>query len=137
MDVMDIVKNPIIIGLLAGLITYMYMRWKNDYYNKDKKKRKDINLLIPFSVFVVFWFISYAYFSNDNEISILPSNIEEHIAEIEKKPDLNLNDKNDIGVKIKTSVNKISETSDPVSFNLVSNGVHIPTSLPEILFEMN
>jgi D-alanyl-lipoteichoic acid acyltransferase DltB (MBOAT superfamily) len=126
MDITDIITNPVIIGLLAGLITYMYMRWRNDS-NKNKKKKKNINLLIPFAVFVVFWFISYAYFSSSDE------EIHENI--INKK-----NDKmNNLNIKIKpTNHVTISDTSEPVSFNLVSksNGVHIPDNLPDILFEM-
>ena len=141
MDVMDIIKNPVVIGLLAGLITYMYMRWKNDSDkdNKDKKKKKDINLLIPFSVFIVFWFISYAiYFSNEEESEKPEAVIAQAVIEQTGAPNkINLTKNNDINIKIKPTKVNTSETSDPVSFNMVSNGVHIPTSLPNILFEMN
>jgi D-alanyl-lipoteichoic acid acyltransferase DltB (MBOAT superfamily) len=135
MDITDIITNPIVIGLLAGLITYIYMRWRNNK-NKDKKKRKDINLLIPFSVFVVFWFISYAYFSSLDEDATksTPANNIINVPE----------NTNNVSIKIKPSQNlntnqKLSDTSEPVSFNLVSksNGVHIPDNLPDILFEMN
>ncbi len=132
MDITDIITNPIVIGLFAGLLTYIYMRWRNEKKDKrDKKNKKDINLLIPFSVFIVFWFISYAYFSSYEE----SDNIQVQ----------NNNINNDINIKIKPTNytnNQISETSEPVSFNLISKtnnsfGVNIPDNLPDILFEMN
>jgi hypothetical protein len=139
MDITDIITNPIVIGLLAGLITYIYMRWRNNK-NKDKKKKKDINLLIPFSVFVVFWFISYAYFSSLDEDTTKSTSVNNII----NATDNIIEKKNNVSIKIKPSENlnanqKISDTSEPVSFNLVSksNGVHIPDNLPDILFEMN
>jgi hypothetical protein len=139
MDITDIITNPVVIGLLAGLITYIYMRWRNDR-NKDKKKKKDINLLIPFAVFVVFWFISYAYFSSCDEdiVTKQQATIENNIPNVFENISLKKN--NDVSIKIKPSNQvAVSETSEPVSFNLVSksNGVHIPDNLPDILFEMN
>jgi hypothetical protein len=142
MDVMDIIKNPIVIGLLAGLITYMYMRWKNDNDkdnkdNKDKKKKKDINLLIPFSVFIVFWFISYAYFSNEDESEKSTEIVQVVVEKTSEANKNNLSKNNDINIKIKPTKNDMSETSEPTSFNMVSNGVYIPKNLPNIFFEMN
>jgi len=77
---MEIVKNPIIIGLLAGTVTYMYMNWsiENSDYEKDEydivldesgKKQKvykkpEVNLLIPLLVALIGWFITYAYFEH-------------------------------------------------------------------------
>lgn len=139
MDITNIITNPITIGLLAGLITYIYMKWRNDKYNKnkDKKKKKDINLLIPFSVFIVFWFISYAYFSSLDENTTKENKTEEHPNIIE-----NIIDKknNDINIKIKKNNDtnpKLSE-SEPISINLISktNGVQIPENLPDIFLEM-
>lgn len=137
MNIMNIIKNPVTIGIVAGLLTYLYMKWKynqdqkiNKYKNRNKKP-KDINLLIPFAVFIVFWFISYAYFCNDfddDDVVIVPkiNNME--------MPLNSINPMEPIPVyKLKK---EISETSDPTEFNLVSNGIHIPKQLPDILFEM-
>jgi hypothetical protein len=117
MDIISIIKNPITIGLIAGLITYVYMKWKNEKKHNKNKKYKEDDLLIPLAVFIVFWFISYAYFCNEDENIIVPS------SEFVNK-----------SYKFK---NNISETSDPSSFNLVSNGIQIPNQLPDILFEMH
>lgn len=133
MDIMDIIKNPVIIGLLAGMLTYMYMKWRNDSGAKKhkNKKSKDINLLIPLAVFIVFWFISYAYFSS-NDDDTLHKHSSKHIEpELPKKYKLT----RDI-IDVKIDGPKLSDTSEPASFNLVSNGVHIPNQLPDIMFEM-
>lgn len=126
---MDVVKNPIMIGLVAGMITYMYIKWRNESMvkkNKNKKKKnKDVNLLIPLSVFILFWFISYAYFSSDSNNKSSESTF------VPKKYKLTRD-----APEIKLNSPVISNTSDPASFNMVSNGVHIPNHLPDIMFEM-
>ncbi len=130
MDISEIITNPIVIGLVAGLITYIYMKWKNEKdkegkEKKDKKKNTDVNLLIPASVFVVFWFISYAYFSSD---------------EVSTKNSTLTKDADKINVKIRPvkSVELSSASNEPASFEVISksNGVHIPNKLPDIFFEM-
>ena len=128
MDMTDIITNPIIIGLVGALITYMYLRWRNEKKqknkNKNKNKKENINLMIPFAVFVVCWFISYAYFSSTDD------------SDSSKTETLNK-----IDIKIRPSV-KTTElqlsTSDPQEFELVSktNGVYIPNELPDIFHEM-
>lgn len=123
MDISDIITNPIVIGLVGGLITYIYMRWRN-----EKKKKKDVNLMIPFAVFVVCWFISYAYFSSIDSSSSTTSTSK-----------LNSSDKIDIKIIPSTKTTTLqSSTSEPQEFELVSktNGVHIPNELPDIFHEM-
>ena len=135
MNFWDIVKNPIIIGLFAGVLTYVYMEWKNakDYKkskNKNKKK-KEVNLLIPLGVFIVFWFIAYAYLSSDaGDTNVATVDAKEQI-----KRDLvrDLNAEQMPKYKFKKDG---SDTSEPLSFNLVSGGIQIPTTLPDILFEV-
>ena len=127
MDVSEIITNPIVIGLVAGLITYIYMKWKNekDKGKKDKKKNTDVNLLIPASVFVVFWFISYAYFSSDD---------------VSSKNSTSVKESEKINVKIKPtkSAELSSASNELASFEVISksNGVHIPNELPDIFFEI-
>ena len=64
----DILKNPIIIGLLVALITYVYMYWEaNKKYEKNPKiKREQISILIPSIVGIIAWFIASGYFNNNN-----------------------------------------------------------------------
>lgn len=123
MEVMDIIKNPVVIGLTAGFITYLYIKWRinKELKNTDKyNKKTDVNLLIPFAVFVVFWFITYAYFNTDEKTDAQSCNI----TLIDKKTDLHI------------PKSQIDLENNQV-FKVVTNGVQIPNTLPEILFEMN
>jgi hypothetical protein len=87
-----------------------------------------MNLIIPFFVSIVFWFISYAYFSLDKDENI----------NIIQNPQIGGNIQTNLSNNIDVIAKKnLSDTSEPHSFNLVSNGVQIPTNLPDILFEMN
>jgi|SRR3989338_9389134 len=122
MNIWDIIQNPIIIGLFAGVVVYIYM--KNE---KKDQKNKNINLLIPLVVFIAFVFISHVYFEcyDSNEISPVVVN----------KPIMP--PMNEIYQSSLIESKNISETSDPASFSLVTNGIQIPNQLPNILFEMN
>ena len=122
MNIWDIIQNPIIIGLFAGVVVYIYM--KNE---KKDQKNKNINLLIPLVVFIAFVFISHVYFEcyDSNEISPV----------VENKPIMP--PMNEIYQSSLIESKNISETSDPASFSLVTNGIQIPNQLPNILFEMN
>lgn len=73
----EILKNPVIIGLLAGAIVYNYMAWnrkkeiekrlKKGKKIKDEQKYNDI--VIPSIVAIIVWFISFAYFNYKEEKS--------------------------------------------------------------------
>ena len=54
-----ILKNPIVIGLVAGVITYLYMYWEEDKKRKKnpKAKHRPINIVTPGVVSVITWFI--------------------------------------------------------------------------------
>ena len=65
---MDIIKNPVIIGLFFATVTYVYLYRSVNDKKKSKKhhKKEEINLLIPLIVGLIVWFMSFAYFQNDN-----------------------------------------------------------------------
>jgi len=73
----EILKNPVIIGLLAGAIVYNYMAWnRKKEIEKRLKKGKKIkeeqkynDIIIPSIVAVIVWFISFAYFNYKDEKS--------------------------------------------------------------------
>ncbi|ATZ80589.1 hypothetical protein BMW23_0542 [Bodo saltans virus] len=123
MNFWNIIQNPIIIGLVAGVIAYMYIKWKNDkeYLKKKKRdpntKQKPVNLLIPAIAFIVFVILSHFYLESQN------TNTQIDLSTTEKK-----------NYKF---IKEMTEISEPNSFNLISTGIQMPNNLPEILFELN
>jgi hypothetical protein len=63
---MDIVRNPVVIGLFVGTMTYAYLSHSAKDKNKNDKnyKKQKINLMIPLVMALIGWFIAYAYFEN-------------------------------------------------------------------------
>ncbi len=61
---MDIIKNPIILAVLAGTIAYLYL-----YYNKQSKEKskESINLMYPGIVALITLVSSYLFFSSKTE----------------------------------------------------------------------
>jgi heme/copper-type cytochrome/quinol oxidase subunit 2 len=67
-----LVKNPVVLAVVAGVIVYAYMAWnKKQEDEKRLKKGKKIreenkynNIIIPGVTAVIVWFIAYGYFNN-------------------------------------------------------------------------
>ena len=49
---LEILKNPIFLGVLAGAITYLYLLWDNKK-KKNLKSKKNVNIIIPLVVAVI------------------------------------------------------------------------------------
>ena len=62
-------KNPIILGLLGAILSYVYLYWKAEQkYKEDKSvKKEQVNILIPGAIGVIVWFIAATYFESENE----------------------------------------------------------------------
>lgn len=58
---MDLLKNPIVIGILAAAITYGYFYYDINK-NKDDDENKRVPILTPLIVGVLVWFVSSCYF---------------------------------------------------------------------------
>ena len=132
---MDIVKNPIVIALVSGVITYVYLSWQADKNNKKKKHRKnkeEVNLMIPFVVSLITWFLAYAYF----EYTPVPHNIIPHaLHQNVDISDFDINKKQlplpippSPGYKFVGDI--VPENQDP-RFSLLTTGVQIPKNLPD------
>jgi len=141
-----IIKNPIIIGLVAGVITYAYLTWQVEKENKKKKHRKEkeeVNLLIPLVVSIIVWFIAYAYFeytpnqSKINNIQI-PGNIN-GMHNIEMNHFLGNSAKIPIPIAPSKGYNftgdVLPEPTDP-RFNLLTTGVNVPKDIPDVWLDM-
>ena len=79
---LDILKNPIILGVLAGTVAYLYYYWQESQRQKKNpaSKKKPINIFVPGVAAVVVWFASSMYFDKKNNSSqeggatLLPNN---------------------------------------------------------------
>ena len=132
---MDIIKNPIIIGLFAGTLTYIYFKWQLDEKNKKRhkkgRKKEEINLIIPLVISIIVWFVSYAYFDSISE-NIISEKITSDIGRTRISMPLPIAPSN----KYKFVKDVISESSDPKSFSLLTSGVTIPSKLPDVLLDL-
>jgi hypothetical protein len=68
-----LIKNPVIIAVVAGVLVYAYMAWNKKQENEKRLKRgkkikeenKYDNIIIPGVTAVIVWFIAYGYFNNN------------------------------------------------------------------------
>jgi hypothetical protein len=68
-----LIKNPVIIAVVAGVLVYAYMAWNRKQENekrlkkgkKIKEENKYDNIIIPGVTAVIVWFIAYGYFNNN------------------------------------------------------------------------
>jgi|LakMenEpi03Aug12_release.lakeMendotaPanAssembly.Ray.scaffolds.fasta_scaffold66885_6 hypothetical protein len=127
---LDILKNPVIIGLFATAITYGYLLWQlhSEQKRRHKKGRKntkkeDVNLLIPAIVGIIIWFIAYGYFEySNNDLNELNDRIQNNITLGEKNYKLVKDD--------------LSSGNTIKSFDLITKGINIPKKpLPDVFIE--
>ena len=77
---LDIIKNPVIIGLTVGVLVHLYFKWEaSKIENKDKNKRKDSNLLIPLFLGIAAWFIAHNYYEKYNFDEVISNNINNNV----------------------------------------------------------
>lgn len=66
---MDLLKNPVIIGIIFGIIAYIYLKWDTDKKNLENKNKniepKKVNLIIPLAIGLLGWFIAHNYYLNN------------------------------------------------------------------------
>ena len=60
----DLLKNPIIIGILSAVGTYLYLSWdaERKYKKNPNIPKKKINFITPAIIGVIIWFLSSCYF---------------------------------------------------------------------------
>ena len=120
----NIIKNPTLIAVVAGVITFSYLTWKrkqNQKNKKNKKNKSDKNnndLIITGAITVLVWFIAYGYM-NYNSTNV-----------VEKVPEKN--------VPTYKLVKEISES--PKSFTLMNptGGITMPLAgnqMPDVFID--
>ena len=158
---LDIIKNPVIIGLTVGVLVHLYFKWEaSKKENKDKNKRKDSNLLIPLFLGIATWFIAHNYYEKYNFDEVISDNINNinyqipekldlsEVAEVSNilmiNPDANLvNNFNSKFTMRQPSFNNMQQQpsfnniQQQPSFHLLKKGVTIPNNitLPDVLLE--
>ncbi len=126
---MNIVKNPVFIGVIIGVVVYLYLKYQLDEKNKRliKKKKKiaeeDVNLMIPLVVGALAWFFSMNYFEDEieQEINDIPITISKN-AEI-----------NEFNNELKRIVESLSDSAE--SYQILGKGLNIPNKLPDVFIE--
>lgn len=145
---MDIIKNPIVIGLTMGTLVYGYLSYtinerneENEKKKKGKRKEKEsVNLLIPLVVIVIAWFIAYAYFEYNNEDH--NKDIYKHTMLSDRQGLAGVGGLQGLPLPFVTSPkfgfanDIISETSEPRQFSLIGTGLTVPDKLPDILLDV-
>ena len=158
---LDIIKNPVIIGLTVGVLVHLYFKWEaSKKENKDKNKRKDSNLLIPLFLGIATWFIAHNYYEKYNFDEVISDNINNinyqipekldlsEVAEVSNilmiNPDANLvNNFNSKFTMRQPSFNNMQQQpsfnnmQQQPTFHLLKKGVTIPNNitLPDVLLE--
>jgi hypothetical protein len=129
---LDLIKNPIIIALFAGVATYLYMAWVNDQkYKKNPKAKKVIGVFTPLVVTVIVWLLAYGYFLNskcdDCEVGSENVNVQPHISQNYKLVNANAG----------TNAVINSSSDSPKSYHLMNKGLNIPNNLnlPDVFIE--
>lgn len=122
-----IIKNPVLIAVVAGVFAYTYMAWKrkeklkkckNNKNSKRCKKLKYVDIILPGIIAVIAWFLAYGYFNYNIE----SANDAAQINQPERVPTYRL-------------INDVSVT--PTSFTLLNpvGGITCPNKLPDIFIE--
>ena len=123
MDLLNIIENPVVIGAFVSFLTFLYLKWKNDKDAKKYGKKQDVNLLIPFVIFLIVWFIAYAYFNSNEKCSIVVNIDAEHFIPTDN-------------VNVINNDNSVPDIVKMDEFRLLGGGTTVPNKVPDILFEL-
>lgn len=126
---MNIVKNPVFIGVITGVVIYLYLKYQLDEKNKKliKKKKKisetDVNLMIPLVAGALAWFFSMNYFEDEEETEFtgIPMSISKQ-AEIKEFDN-----------ELKKIVESLTDSVE--SYQILGKGLNIPNKLPDVFIE--
>ena len=138
----DLFKNPVSIGVFAGLLTYFYLVWdkRNEIErakkNKKYKVNKKVDILIPALVAIVVWFIAYLYFNKDSQnknISVVSGN--NVINPVNNIIDVNNNPKT-YRLVTDSSTKVEDQLTNQLSYTLITNnkGITLPDGLHANMF---
>lgn len=132
----DIIKNPIVIGVFAGSLTFLFMKWKYgtnqiskklDRLNDNTKNgegydpKDNIFIIIPLIVAIISCVLAYIFVYYDTKNDTLNDNI--------TPKRFRFSDEN---------INKFGSDSSEsaVEYQLISKGLNIPNkAIPDVFIE--
>ncbi|CAH6421607.1 Hypothetical protein KVN_LOCUS370 [uncultured virus] len=119
-------KNPIILGIFAAVIAYLYLYWQEDRKQKENAKyvKQPINILIPGVIGILVWFLSSYYFDSfgSSNNSIDSKNIEQNL-----KQSINSPEKPNLVAQQSYKLTKSDDSLCSKSYHLVGkNKVRLP-----------
>ena len=126
----DIFKNPIIIGLIFGVITYLYLlkqKWDAEKKKKKNKKIKieDPNILIPVGVAILSGCIVWYYWGHTLQSTVPNNNMT--VETLAKEP-----------LQNEEVIDSLTgQSNNSVSFHLVGKGINMPNNLPDVFLDMD
>ena len=89
----NITKNPTLIAVVAGVITYSYLTWKRKENEKNKKNKTKYNknnndLIITGAITVLVWFLVYGYMNYNTSENLQEQNLPRYrlVKEISESP---------------------------------------------------
>jgi hypothetical protein len=117
---LNILKNPVVLAVLAGILTYLYMWYSNR--NRKEKDKRDINLMYPLVVAIIVGVVSYLYFNYSNTSTNISAEAVEQI----------VNDSTIVKPTNSYQFAKDITSESPVSFHLISKGINVPNQIQNI-----
>jgi hypothetical protein len=129
--IIDICKNPIVIALLTGTLTWLYIWWSNEQkYKKDPEAKKSSGVLMPLIVTAITFILAYGY----NEMTGVNSQMQTSAP---------LTDINNISLadtrmyKLAKDANAVMSSESAKEFHLIGKGLNIPNNLklPDVFIE--
>lgn len=145
---MDIIKNPIVIGLVVGGLTYWYLKTQADKENEKHKKnpkyvKKEVNLIIPAVMTVLAWFLAYTLLVENDNKSEMTNLLNTLNANKSTSVPLPLQiPASQTGYKFTKDITMSDHRSDSSgerALTLLTGGVSIPskpTSLPDMMLDL-
>lgn len=140
---MDMLKNPIVLALIAGILTYTVMWWMaQDKQNKKKRKGKkgkkdrkesgkmnETNILIAVAVTLATWFVASSYLDDGSSLESQSNGT--------NSSGLELNNVNQAGSDAPhNNINSVSSEDATRSYNYLNSGLGIPQrKLPSVLID--
>lgn len=81
---LEFLQNPIVIGVIASILTYLYLRYDNEKKYKDDPKniKNKVSLLTPGIVGAVTWYIVANYCDHKVEQIMIPQTNIQHLPSV-------------------------------------------------------